>query len=168
MKLNEYIRDVKDFPKEWIIFKDITPLLSSPEAFDYVCEKIATQISWVDKIVALDARGFIFGWAIANMLEIPFIPIRKEGKLPWETISVKYDLEYWSNTFEIHKDSINAGEKIAIIDDLLATGGSVTAACQLVEKLWWVVQSLNFVIELWFLWWKEKLNKYEINSLIIY
>ena len=160
MDLNKYIRDIENFPKEGITFKDITPLLSSPEAFDYVCEKIATEISWVDKIVALDARWFIFGGAIANMLEVPFIPVRKQWKLPWETIMIKYDLEYGNNIFEIHKDAILPGENIAIIDDLLATGWLAKAACDLVEEPCWVVESLNFVVELWFLWAKEKLNKY--------
>ena len=122
----------------------------------------------VDVIVWLDARWFIFGWALAYKLNKPFVIVRKAWKLPHKTISVDYELEYWKNTFELHIDAFKKGDKIAIIDDLLATWWTAMAACQLVEKLWWEVDSVNFVINLPFLEWENILKKYEINSLVSY
>lgn len=168
MNLNDYIRTVENFPNEWIFFKDITPLLSNVEAFKYSIDEFSKLLDWADKIVWLDARWFIFWWALAYKMWIPFIPVRKAWKLPYDTIKVEYELEYWKNTFEIHTDSILKWEKIAIIDDLLATWWSANAAISLVEKLWWEIHSLNFVVDLTFLNWKEKLKWYKINSLIEY
>jgi len=168
MNIENYIRDVKDFPIEWISFKDITPILSDIDAFNHVIEEFSKSLDWIDKLVALDARWFIFAWALSYKLWIPFIPVRKKWKLPFETISQKYDLEYGTNTFEIHIDSINSWDKIAIIDDLLATWWTARASVDLVEKLWWVVKSLNFVIDLTFLNWSDKLKWYKINSLVKY
>jgi len=168
MNLENYIKDVPDFPSEWIIFKDISPLLSNTQAFNEAIDQIAKNILDCDIIVWLDARGFIFGWALAYKLSKPFVPVRKKGKLPWETIQVDYDLEYGSNTFELQKDVIKPWQKVAVIDDLLATWWTALASCQLIEKLWWEVTSIEFIIELWFLDWREKLKNYKINSLLTY
>jgi len=168
MNLDQYIRDIDNFPIEWIIFKDIAPLLSDPLAFKESIEQLAVHVKWATHIVWLDARGFIFGWALSYKLCIPFIPIRKAGKLPFDTISIDYDLEYGKNTFEIHTDALKSWDSAAIIDDLLATWGTALAATQLVEKLWASVHSVNFIVNLSFLNWVEKLNKYIINSLLKY
>ena len=169
MDLKNYIRDVKDFPKKGIIFKDITPLLSSSEAFTYTIDRFIENIGEkAEVIVWLDARGFIFGGVIAYKLWIPFVPIRKKWKLPYETLEESYDLEYGKNEFEIHTDAIKKWQKVAIVDDLLATGGSMKASCNLIEKLGWKIISINFLIELWFLDGGKKLSKYTKNSLIIY
>lgn len=168
MNLDKYIRDIENFPIEWITFKDIAPLLSDPIAFKESIEQLAVYVKWATHIVWLDARGFIFGWALSYKLDIPFVPIRKAGKLPFETISVDYELEYGKNTFEIHTDALVKWDSVAIVDDLLATWGTALAATQLVEKLWADVHSVNFVVDLTFLNWSEKLNKYNINSLLKY
>lgn len=168
MNLKDYIKDIEDFPIEWVTFKDICPLLESPEAFNYSIDKLGENLVWVDKIVALDARWFIFGWALASKFNIPFVPVRKVWKLPWETVKVSYKLEYWENIFEMQKNSIRPWEKIFIIDDLLATWWTVSAACKLIEELWWVIQSVNFIINLKFLKWEEKIKDYKINSLLEY
>ena len=168
MDISPFITDIPNFPKEGIIFKDICPLLANPKAFDYVCEQMAVNLDGVDKIVALDARGFIFGWAVANMLEIPFIPLRKAGKLPGKIESIKYDLEYGSNVFEIQSDVIQSGDKVAILDDLLATGGSIIAACSLVEKQGGIVDKIQVLIELEYLKAREKITDYAIHSMIKY
>ena len=168
MNLENFIADIPDFPKPGIIFKDISPILSSPVAFAFVIDEMAKNMTNVDVIVALDARGFIFGAAISYKLWIPFIPIRKPGKLPDETISIDYDLEYGSNTLEIHKNSIKKGQKIAIVDDLLATGWTAGAAMNLVERLGGEVQWFHFVVHLGFLEWEKKLNEKPIFSLLTY
>ena len=168
MNLEHFIRDIPDFPKKGIIFKDISPLLSSPSAFQESIDLLAKNISQADIIVWLDARGFIFWWALAYKLWIPFVPVRKKWKLPYDTISIDYDLEYGKNTFEIHTDSIKQWQKVVIVDDLLATGWTALAACKLVENLWWIVESIEFVIELSFLQGSEKLQGYKINSLLKY
>lgn len=168
MNLENYIRNIPNFPIEGVMFKDISPLLSHPAAFKESIDRLAIFLQWADCIVWLDARGFIFGWALALKLNIPFIPIRKAGKLPYETISVDYELEYGKNTFEIHTDAIEKWQNVAIVDDLLATGWTALAATQLVEKLGWNVHSVNFVIDLTFLEWSKKLEKYNVNSLLEY
>lgn len=168
MNLENFIRDIPNFPIEWVNFKDISPLLSDPIAFKESIDKLAVFLKWCDCVVWLDARGFIFGWALAYKLNIPFIPIRKAGKLPFDTINVDYELEYWKNTFEIHTDAIKKWDNIAIVDDLLATGWTALAATQLIEKLWWNIHSINFVIDLTFLEWSKKLLNYKINSLLKY
>lgn len=168
MNISEYIDDIVDFPKPGIVFKDICPLLANPQAFDYVCEQLATKISGAEKIVALDARWFLFGWAVANMLEIPLVPLRKAGKLPGKVDSISYDLEYGSNTFEIQSGIISQGEKVAILDDLLATGWSLEAACKLVEWQWGIVDTIQVVIELEWLWGRKKLKEYSIENMIAY
>ena len=168
MDLNKHIREIKDFPIKWIDFKDISTLLQNEEAFKYVIDEISEKIKDVDVIIWLDARGFIFAWALSYKLGIPLSIVRKPWKLPYKTISVDYELEYWKNTFELNVDAVKKWEKVAIIDDLLATWWTALASCQLVEQLWWIVNSIHFIINLKDLWWEEKLNKYKINSLLEY
>jgi len=168
MNLTDYIRDVPDFPQEWIVFKDITPLLLAPEAFSYTIDEFAKNMIWADVIIGLDARGFILWGAVAYKLGIPFVPVRKKWKLPHEAISQSYSLEYGTNTFEIHADGIQPWQKVALIDDLLATGWSMRAACDLVEKLGGYIVSINFLVELAFLWGSGCLDGYEKHSLITY
>ncbi len=168
MDLKKHIRDIKDFPKEGINFKDITTLLLEPVAFKECIDNFSEKISGCDVIVWLDARWFLFAWALSYKLGKPLVIVRKAWKLPYKTISVDYELEYWKNTFEMHIDSIKTWDKVAIIDDLLATWWTALWACELVEKLGWIVESVNFVVDLTFLNWKEKLKKYKINSLVEY
>lgn len=148
MDIKKYIAEFPDFPKEGINFKDISPILVHPEVLEYVCTQMTESCRWADKIVALDARGFIFAPLISRELGIPWVMARKPWKLPGETVSVSYDLEYGSNTIEIQKSAIHPWEKIAIVDDLLATGGTACAAIDLVQKMWASVHSCNFVISL--------------------
>lgn len=170
MNLEEKIRNVQDFPKPGIGFKDITTLIADGEAFRYTVNKMADHLRnlGVDAIVGPEARGFIFGTPVAYELGIGFIPIRKPGKLPAEVESFEYDLEYGSDTLEIHKDAIRPGMKVAIVDDLLATGGTVSAAVKLVEKLGAQVVGLEFLIELTFLKGRDKLDGYRVNTLVEY
>ncbi len=148
MSIKNYIAEYPNFPKQGINFKDISPILANPEVLKYVCHEMAEKCRWADKIVALDARGFIFAPMIGQILWIDVIMARKPGKLPGETVSISYDLEYGSNTIEIQKWAISSWDKIAIVDDLLATGGTAMAAIQLVEKLGWVIYHAAFVIGL--------------------
>ena len=168
MDLKKYISEIKDFPKKWISFKDMSPILENSEALEFSIDSFESQCWNPDKIVWLDARWFIFGSILAYKMKIPFIMLRKAWKLPGECENISYDLEYWSNTFELQKSAIKTWDKIAIVDDLLATGWSAKAAIDLVEKLWWIIESLNFVIELEFLNWKEKFEDKKIISLIKY
>ncbi|MDD3144906.1 MAG: adenine phosphoribosyltransferase [Candidatus Gracilibacteria bacterium] len=168
MDFKKYIREVKDFPKEGIDFKDITTLLQEPKVFSKVIDKISKNISDADVIIGLDARGFLFAGALAYKLGKPLVIVRKKGKLPYETISVDYELEYGKNTFDLNIDAVEKGQKVAIIDDLLATGGTALAACQLVEKLGGEIHSLNFLIDLTFIDRKDILKGYKINSLCEY
>lgn len=168
MDLKKYISEVKNFPKKWIDFKDISTLLENPKALNFAIESIKEKIWTPDKIIWLDARGFIFWSILAYEMHIPFVMLRKKWKLPGECESINYDLEYWSNTFEIQKNAIKKWDKIAIVDDLLATWWSAKAGIDLIEGVWWIIDSLNFVIELWFLNWRDKFWDKLINSLIIY
>lgn len=168
MDLKKFIRDVEDFPKKWVLFKDISPLLASPEAFSYCIDCMLEKCKGVDIIVWLDARWFLFAWAIAYKLWKPLVLVRKEWKLPYKTIQKSYSLEYGKNTFQIHKDSIHLDQKVAIIDDLLATGWTAKAAAELVEELWGIVDSFWFIVDLSFLWWSKVLQKYRQDSLITY
>ena len=168
MNLKNYIAEIQDFPKEGINFKDISPILQNPEALNYVVDELSKNLENVDKIVWLDARGFIFGSLVAYKLQKPFIMLRKKWKLPWKCEQISYDLEYGSNTFEIQKSAIKKWNKISIVDDLLATGWSAKAACDLVEKLGWEVESLNFVIELEFLNWRKLFEGKKVFSLVRY
>ena len=168
--LKKYIRDVPDFPKKGIIFKDITTLLKQGEIFKEVIDTFAERYksSNLDSIVSVEARGFIMGSALAYKLGTGIIPVRKKGKLPYKTERITYDLEYGTDTLEIHKDAINSGDRVLIIDDLLATGGTISAAAQLVEKQDGKIVEIAFLIELAFLNGRDKLKKYDVFSLIQY
>lgn len=170
MDLKEKIRVVDGFPKEGISFKDITTLISDRDALRYTIDKLAENLKDknIDAIVGPEARGFIFGVPLAYKLGVGFIPVRKKGKLPAETISISYDLEYGQDELEIHKDGIEKGQKIAIIDDLLATGGTIESVAKLVEKVGGEVAAIEFVIELIDLKGRERLNKYCVTSLVEY
>jgi len=170
MDLRQYIADVKDFPKEGIIFRDITPLMANGKAFKQACDEItdfAKKLN-VDLIVGPESRGFIFGCPVANNLGIGFAPVRKPNKLPRETVKFKYDLEYGSNELHMHKDAISKGQKVLIVDDLLATGGTVEATVKIVEELGGIVAGCAFLIELEDLKGRDLLNNLEIKSLIKY
>lgn len=170
MDYKNYIADVLDFPIEGILFRDITPLMADGEAFKSACEELKefAKSLGADVIVGPESRGFIFGCPIAYELGIGFVPIRKPNKLPRETISVSYSLEYGSNTLCMHKDAIKPGQKVVIIDDLLATGGTMEAAVKLVESLGGDVVGLGFLIELLDLKGRELLKGYNVKTLIEY
>ncbi len=167
-ELKEAIRTIPDFPKPGILFRDITPLLENGRLFRQTVDLLAAECAGCNpsKIVGLDARGFIFGAALAYKLGLGFVPIRKKGKLPFRTITQSYDLEYGAAEFEIHCDSVVPGESVIIVDDLLATGGTAGAAIQLVEKLGARVLKLLFVLELTGLGGREHLKSPEVRSLI--
>ncbi|MBN2400833.1 MAG: adenine phosphoribosyltransferase [Spirochaetes bacterium] len=167
-ELKKIIRDVQDFPKKGIIFKDITTLLKEPSAFESSIKLLLKECEKhsVDKVLGIESRGFIFGAPIANKLNAGFIPVRKPGKLPAETISETYELEYGTDSIEIHKDAINPGDKVVIIDDLLATGGTAQAACNLVDKCGGEPVLVAFLIELKFLNGRAKLKGRNVFTLI--
>ncbi len=172
MEFEKLIRDVPDFPKKGIIFKDITTLLQDGDAFrqamNQIMKKYLDADAKIDKVVGIEARGFILGGVLAYKLGCGFVPARKPGKLPAQTIREEYTLEYGSNALEIHQDSINKGERVLIVDDLLATGGTALATARLVEKLGGEIVAIQFLIELGFLRGREKLLKYPLHSLIVY
>ena len=166
-KIEDYIVSVPDFPKPGILFRDVTGILSDPDGLKLTCDAMykALENTDFDIIVGLEARGFLFGVLLAKHFHKPFVPVRKKGKLPRETVSVEYNLEYGSACMEIHKDAIKPGQKAVIIDDLLATGGTAKAATELVEKLGGKVELLLFIIELFDLHGREVLKNYRIESL---
>ena len=170
MDLKEKIRVIEGFPKEGISFKDITTLVADGEAFKESIDRIVEHLKDknVDVILGPEARGFIFGVPVAYALGVGFVPVRKKGKLPAETFSVEYSLEYGVDVLEIHKDAIKKGQRVAIVDDLLATGGTVDAVAKLVEKVGAEVVALDFAIELTELRGRDKLEGYEIMSLVQY
>lgn len=170
MNLSSLIRDVKDFPKEGILFKDITTLLQDGEGLVASIDQIAAELENVDfdLVVGPEARGFIFGVPTAYKLKKGFIPVRKPGKLPYECVSQSYDLEYGSSTIEMHIDAIKPGQKVVIVDDLLATGGTTKAMIDLVEKMGGTVEKVVFLIELEALKGRELLKGYEIASILKY
>ena len=170
MDLKEKIRVIEGFPKEGISFKDITTLVADGEAFKESIDRIAEHLrdKNVDVKLGPEARGFIFGVPVAYALGVGFVPVRKKGKLPAETVSVDYSLEYGVDVLEIHKDAIKKGQRVAIVDDLLATGGTVDAVAKLVEKVGAEVVALDFAIELTELRGRDKLEGYEIMSLVQY
>lgn len=170
MDLKQYIASVQDFPKEGILFRDITPLMAHGEAFKEAClviENFAKEKE-ADIIVGPESRGFIFGCPVAYSLGIGFVPVRKPNKLPRETISYKYDLEYGSNELHMHKDGIQSGQKVLIVDDLLATGGTVEATIKMVEDLGGIVVGCAFLIELEGLNGRELLKGYDVLSVMSY
>lgn len=168
--LKELVRDIPDFPKKGIVFKDITPLLQNPSSLKEIVNKITDHYAnqKIDIIVGAEARGFLFGPAVAINLNAGFVPVRKPGKLPYETASETYELEYGTDTLEIHRDAIKAGDNVLMVDDLLATGGTMAASCKLVEYLGGKIAGCAFIIELGFLNGKDLLSKYDIFSLIQY
>jgi adenine phosphoribosyltransferase len=170
MNLKDYIRDIPDFPEPGILFRDITPLLANPAAFNYAVAQLAEHCSEpdFDVVVAVESRGFIFGAPLARELGKPLIPVRKAGKLPAERHAVEYDLEYGSNVLEIHADAIQQGQRALIVDDLLAIGGTLSAASQLVEDCGGEAARLAVVIELAFLDGRSRLAGRDVVSLIKY
>ncbi len=170
-RLKEKIRDIPDFPKPGIIFKDITPLVKDPATLRLAVNQLVHPFlgkQTFNAVAGMEARGFIFGSLVAWELGLPFIPLRKPGKLPYDVQSVSYDLEYGSAALEAHIDSFNTNDRVLLIDDLLATGGTARASCELVEKLGATVEACAFVIELDFLKGREKLEGYEVHSLLHY
>jgi len=170
VNLEKYIRVIEDFPVEGISFKDVTTLLKDGEAFRYAIKQMAEEIRSkdVDLIVGPEARGFLFGAPIAYELGVGFVPVRKPGKLPAETIKYEYKLEYGSDSLEIHKDAIKPGDRVAVVDDLLATGGTILSAVKLVESLGGIVVHIGFLIELEELMGRKALSQYNISSIIKY
>lgn len=170
MKLQDYIRNIPDFPKPGIIYKDITPLLQNPEAMRAGVNRFFEGLKGqkIDKVVGIESRGFFFATLLADKLNAGFVPIRKPGKLPYETVKESYSLEYGKDVLEIHSDAIAKGEKVLIHDDVLATGGTAAAACKLVEKLGGEIVQCNFLMDLAFLNGKEKLRGYDVVSLLTY
>lgn len=166
--LARQIRDVPDFPKKGILFKDITTLLKDPTAFRAAVDRLADRFAdqEVDLVVGIESRGFIFGGAVAYKLGAGFVPVRKPGKLPAKTLKEEYALEYGTDAVEIHTDAIRPGQRVLVIDDLLATGGTMAATCRLMEKLDATVVAVAFLIELTFLAGRDKLGEYETISMI--
>jgi adenine phosphoribosyltransferase len=170
MDLEKYIRTIEGFPKEGISFKDVTTLLKEGDAFKYTVKAIADKIRDldVDLIVGPEARGFIFGAPVAYELGVGFVPVRKPGKLPAETARYEYELEYGTDALEIHRDAIKKGARVALVDDLLATGGTILSAAKLVEQLGGEVVHIGFLIELEFLNGRDNLKDYDVSSIIKY
>ncbi len=168
--LESFIRDVQDFPQQGVLFKDITPLLQDGAAFHASIDRLAAHYAGagIQTVVGVESRGFIFGAPLAYQLNCGFVPVRKFGKLPSETVSVEYALEYGTNVVEIHQDAIKPGERVLIVDDLLATGGTVSAAMELVEKLGGHIAGIAFLVELTFLKGREQLKGHDVFALIKY
>jgi adenine phosphoribosyltransferase len=168
--MKDLVRDVRDYPKPGIVFKDITPVLSDIDALRTSIKEMAAPFTnlGIDIVVGIESRGFIFGAPIADLLNAGFVPVRKPGKLPWKTKSVSYELEYGTDTLEIHKDAITEGQNVLIVDDLLATGGTSEATCKLVSKLGGNIKGLSVLIELKDLKGRKRLNQYNVHSLVQY
>jgi len=170
INLEEHIRSIPDWPKKGILFRDITPLLANPAAFAAAVDALCAGFTdaGVEYVAAVEARGFIFGAAVAKKLGVGFVPIRKKDKLPFKTESVSYDLEYGTDTLEVHSDAIRPQAKVLMVDDLLATGGTMAAACKLIEKIGGQVVGITLLIELSELAGRDKLGGYKINTVISY
>lgn len=170
INLEKHIRSIPDWPKPGILFRDITPLLADPKAFAAAVDALCTGFTEadIDYIAAVEARGFIFGAAVARKLNAGFVPIRKKGKLPFNTQSITYDLEYGTDTLEVHIDAVENGAKVLMVDDLLATGGTMAAACKLIEKIGGKIIGISFLIELNDLAGRDKLGGYKIKTAISY
>ena len=169
MDLKEKIRVIEDFPKKGISFKDITTLIKDKDALRYTINQMAALIEEpIDVVVGPESRGFIFGTAVAYQLGVGFVPVRKPGKLPGEVLSYEYDLEYGTDTIEIHKDAINPGDKVVLVDDLIATGGTIEAAAKAIEVLGGEVVGIIALMELTGLKGRDKLAKYNVKSLVQY
>lgn len=169
-KIEEYVRSIPDFPEPGIIFRDVTSILQDADGLQLAIDSMQACLKDVDVdiIVGAESRGFIFGAPIAYNLHKPFVPVRKKGKLPCDTISRSYDLEYGSATIEIHRDAIKPGQKVAVIDDLIATGGTIEAAIKMIEELGGEVVKVVFLMELAGLNGREKLKGYDVESVICY
>uniref|UniRef100_A0A7V2ZK13 Adenine phosphoribosyltransferase n=1 Tax=Ignavibacterium album TaxID=591197 RepID=A0A7V2ZK13_9BACT len=170
MNLKAHIRNIKDFPKQGIMFRDITTLLKNPEAMKFTSDKLLDFAKGlkIDKVVGIESRGFIFGSILSEKLNAGFVPVRKPGKLPAEKEKATYQLEYGTDTLEVHKDAITPGDNVLIHDDLLATGGTMEAVCKMIEKLGGNVVQISFIIELTFLKGREKLKGYDVRSIVEY
>jgi adenine phosphoribosyltransferase len=170
IELQKYIRSIPDWPKKGILFRDITPLLADPKAFAAAIDALCAGFTeaGIEYVAAVEARGFIFGAAVAGKLGVGFVPIRKKGKLPFKTESVSYDLEYGTDTLEVHSDAVRSGAKVLMVDDLLATGGTMAAACKLIEKIGGQITGIAFLIELRELAGRDKLAGYKIKTVISY
>lgn len=168
MDITNYIRNVEDFPKPGVKFKDITPLLAHRAATDYCLDRLTDMVDdqAIDKVVAIESRGFFFGMLLAQRLNAGFVPVRKPGKLPSDIIIEPYELEYGLDALEIHADAINTGEQVLLHDDVLATGGTARAACNLIQRLGGTIVQCNFLIELPSLKGIEKLKDYQVRSLL--
>ena len=169
-KIEDYIRDINDFPKKGVQFKDIATLLQDPKGMNLCLENLINLVGnkKIDKVVGMESRGFFFGTLLAQKFNAGFIPVRKPGKLPYNTISETYDLEYGTDTLEIHTDAIKKGERVLIHDDVLATGGTAEAVCKLVERLGGEIVQCNFIMKLDFLNGDKKLNGYTVKSILNY
>ena len=170
VRLEDWIRDIPDFPQKGILFKDITPLLQDKDAFHAALDRLAAHYAGagIQAVVGVESRGFIFGSVLAYLLNCGFVPVRKFGKLPYQTVTVEYELEYGTNIVEIHTDAIQPGQRVLIVDDLLATGGTVSAAMELVEKLGGYIAGIAFLVELTFLKGREQLKGHDVFALIKY
>ena len=168
--LKDHIRDIPDFPRPGVVFKDITPLLADVDAFRFTVDAIADHFAGqtIDKVLGIEARGFIAAAPVAYRFGAGFVPVRKAGKLPWEIERQEYELEYGSDLLEIHRDAVQPGENVLIVDDVLATGGTASACVHLVERLGASVLGLGFVIELAFLHGRDKLGDQDLVSLLVY
>ena len=169
-KVEDYVRSIPDFPEPGIIFRDVTSILQDADGLQLAIDEMQHFVEEVDcdVICGTESRGFIFGMPIAYNLHKPFVPIRKKGKLPCETVSAEYDLEYGKAEIEIHKDAVKPGQKVVLVDDLIATGGTMEASCKLVEQLGGEVVKILFLMELAGLKGREKLAKYDVKSVIRY
>jgi adenine phosphoribosyltransferase len=169
-KVQSLIRDVPDFPKKGIVFKDITPVLKDAAAFDRVCAALEGYAldRGTDVVAGIESRGFIFGGALAVRMGRPFVPIRKKGKLPWKTVRQSYSLEYGKDTLEIHRDAVEKGRRVLVVDDLLATGGTLAGACKLVEKVGGVVAGCACLVELSFLKGRARLKGRDFFCIVRY
>ena len=170
VRLEDRIRDIPDFPHKGILFKDITPLLQDAVAFQDALDRLAAHYkdAGIETVVGVESRGFIFGAPLAYLLNAGFVPVRKFGKLPSQTVNVEYALEYGTNIVEVHMDAIKPGQKVLIVDDLLATGGTVAAAIELVEKLGGQIAGIAFLVELNYLKGRERLKGHDVFALINY
>ena len=168
--LKRYIRSIPDWPKKGILFRDITPLLADPKALAASVDALCADFTGagIEYVAAVEARGFIFGAAVAEKLGVGFVPIRKKGKLPFETESITYDLEYGTDTLEVHSDAVKNQAKVLMVDDLLATGGTMASACKLIEKIGGQVVGIVFLIELAALRGREKISYYNVKSILSY
>ncbi len=169
-RLRKLVRDVPDFPQPGIVFKDITPLLADEEAFGSVVRGLAERFGGlgVNRVLGIEARGFIVAAPVAFQLGAGFVPARKKGKLPWETIGIDYELEYGAERLEVHSDAVTAGDRVLIVDDVLATGGTARAAVEAVQRLGSTVMGIGVIIELDFLHGRDKLEDIDLYSILTY